>query len=196
MKKVFAIVLAIAMMFAFAACGEKDGGEGGGEGGGSNGNYKAAIDLFLSVKYENAADKIEQLMPETFWKFYEEQTQMPRTTFIDETKYVIGQTQIEISDQFGDDYKLTPTMTEAVKVSADNLKTIAAAFELQKGIKAANIKEAYELNVTIIFNNQYEWEDFDVGVIKIDNTWYCAEWAIYEGGAAVNFLLEEIPFAG
>ena len=197
MKKLIALLLAILMVFALGACGGESGGNGGNGGnGGSNDNYEAAINTFLEVKYNNAADKIEGLVPEKFWKFYEENYNMPRKSVIDEAKYVIGQTQIELKEQFGDDYKVTPTLSDVEKVTGDKLSKIAAAFEEQKGIKASDIKDAYELKLSVACNGGDTWEEFEIGVIKIDGAWYCVGWDIYDEGTAVRFLMEEIPFAG
>ena len=193
MKKVFALLLAIAMVFALGACGGKSGG---GIGGGSNGDYKAAINLFLKVKYENAADKIEDLAPKTFWDFYEDTYNMPRKSMIDEIKYVIEQTEIELIDHFGKGYKMKVTMSQESEVSKDDLSKIAAAFEQQKGIKAADIKGAYKVNVSVAFDGQNAWEEFTVGAVKIGKTWYAANWDIYDEGTAVRFMMEELPFAG
>ena len=186
MKKLFALLLAIVMVFALGACGGESGGNGG-----AKGNYKDAINLFLDVKYNNAEDKIEELAPETFWEFYETTYNMPKKSMIDEIKYVIEQTEIELKDHFGEDYNLTPTFSEATEVSKENLAKISAAFEEQKGIKAADIKGAYEVTVNASFNNSEAWEEFKVGVIKIDGNWYCAAWDIYDEGTAVRFMLEE-----
>ena len=208
MKKVLAFLLVLVMMFCVVACCEgeetNNGGNGGNGGntsqsGGNNkgDDYKAAINLFMDVKYKGNEGAIESLAPEAYWAFYETGSGMTRGSMIDEIKYAVKESYESCKYAYGDDFTLTIDFTGETKVSANDLEKITAAFDEQKGIDKSKIGSAYTIDVKLTFSGTETVEEqIQVSVIKVDKTWYCAEWMIWDEGTYATFLIESMAFVG
>lgn len=195
MKKVLAVLLVLMMTFSFAACGEgEEGGSGSGSGGKGN-NYKAAVELLADAMYRGNKDVIESLAPKAVWDYYE-QNGMAKDYMKQAAEYVVGANNENYKAQFGADYTVTLEITDSA-VSAADVTRIGEALSEQKGIDKNKVTAAYSLQVKVVFHGTEPGEDaMDIGVVKIDGTWYCVDLQIYDEGVSVGFCLEEMAFAG
>jgi len=184
MKKLLAFSLVMLMLFGLVACG---GGGGGGT------DYKAAVELMINSKYGIVQDKLETIVPAAYWTLYE-QNGMPRSSLIDEAKWNINETYKSYSEYLGD-FTATVEITESTKGNLDKVK---AMLEEQKGIKASDVTDAYELKLTVKLTGTSGTasEDATTKVVKISGSWYCVDWMIYDEGGYITFELENMPMYG
>lgn len=183
MKKTFALLLVLVALFSFVSCG--NGGGGAEEG------YKKAVELLAEVEYGGATDKLESLAPELFWDYYEKTYAMPRKSMLDEVAWAVEQTNTQLEELYGADFGMAVEITQATEADAELLSKIGAAFAEQKGIEAEKIKGAYTLKAKVTFNGSSTGEEeLDLQVVKIEDTWYCAEWYFYDEGGYVVFTVE------
>lgn len=209
MKKVIAWLLLLVMVLSLTACGKSgskaddkagNGSEVSSDAGGKSDKkdkpskkddgYKAAVELLADVQYLGSTDKLEQLAPEAFWTFYESNG-MPRSSMLAEAEYAVGDTNYWMKEMYGADFTLSTEITQADEVSDDELSKIAAAFAEQKGIDASWVKAAYTLSVTVTLKGTTTGQEaLIVPVVKIQDTWYCADWSIWDEGSYVAFAVE------
>ncbi len=77
------------------------------------------------------------------------------------------------------------------RAAVELLAKIGASFNEQKGIAANRIKDVYTLKVKTVFTGAITGEEeFEVQVVKIDNSWFCCTRYIYDEGNYVSFAIE------
>lgn len=179
MKKIIALLLVAVMVLPMAACG----GAGGGSG------YEAAIDLLVETQYQNGADKLEKLAPEMFWNFYETNYGMPRSSMINEATWAVNANYESLTYSYGENFTAKGEIVSAENYSADDMDKIKSAFAEQKGITKDNLTDAKKVTVKIMINDTLN-EQFEIGVVKIGNAWYCVQIYIWDEGCSVMFFIE------
>ena len=182
MKKILAMLLSAVILLSFASCNGAGGSEAG---------YKAAVDLLTETQYGGETDKLEKLAPEDFWEFYETSYSMPRKSMLDEAAWAVESTNQNYKTVYGENYTASADITEANKADSELISKIGAAFGEQKGIAADRIKDAYTLKVKVTLSGTTSSEEeIEVQVVKIDDSWFCCTWYIYDEGSYVSFAIE------
>lgn len=212
MKKIVALFLVLAMLFALAACGKNNES---GETGSTNGNnqtgetentgdntsasktdYKSAVELFANAKYGLATDELVNLVPEAYWQFYE-LSGMPRSSLVNEAKYAVEQTFGYYSEAFGASFAIAVEINEATGLSASELADIAGLLAEQKGIQTSDVSAAYTIKATLTFTGtSTATEELETNAVMIGDNWYCVGWQMYDGGGYIFFELEDLPEYG
>ena len=179
MKKILALLLAVLMLFALAACGE-DSKSGDGDKGGNGGDkttaskedtsYESALKDFMQGFFGFDTDKLNNSAPAIVLDegtLYEAKWAAENNNY-EEMYYLIG----------GD---FTMEVTKIVKGElSDSDKALVIA---KYGEMSMNAQDAVVLTVTVKFegNGVTEEQNLDAQMVKIDGVWYVAEWQLYEG---------------
>ena len=178
MKKLLAILLALAMVLTLGACGsdkkDKDDKEDKGDKKGGSG-YEQALDMALEYFFHNETKNVKKLIPEFMMEAWAEEEGMA----LDETyDYLIM--EAEDNQTFHEDYgiEVEYTIEETEKLDADDLEELledvadvyAEYLSMDdfgdEGYYAYVTSEVYEEGELI------EEGDYDVCMIQIDGGWY------------------------
>ena len=113
---------------------------------------------------------------------------MPRSSKIEEVTYTVEMEFAAYQSYLGEGFTYSLEIEERSTYTADELTNIKNTLSEQFGIDAASVTEAklLDVDVTMSGNTPYT-EAMDVSVVKIGNTWYCAEVYVYEGGCSFMF---------
>ena len=188
MKKVFAFILALSMIFMLTACGgisEIIDNVGGGN---TDPGYKGAVELLADVKFQGKVDKIENLAPEAYWAYYESYSKMPRSSKIDEVTYTVEMEFAAYQEYLGEGFTYSLTIEERSTYTEAEMGNIKNTLSERFGIDPASVTEAKLLDVDVVMSGNTPYtEAMDVSVVKIGNTWYCAELYLWDEGCEFMF---------
>lgn len=183
MKKLLALILAALMLFALAACG--DNGEGGGPNGpAAKDDYKPALQSFMEAYYGVDTNKLQSAAPASLWESNE--------YLMNDAKWLAESNHEEMAGLAGEDFTITVKDTSKTDVTGDELAAIKAAFVEQKNIAEGDLKGfiCVSASVEIAGSLGSETISLDANMVKIGDSWYVAEWYVYDEGCYVVFKVE------
>ena len=174
MKKILALLLAMVMIFALAACGgddSNDGGNGGNGGGSQQGDdaYVQALSDFLQGYYGFDDAKLDAAAPAGFLD----------EMFQEEVKRVADLNYEDKSYEVGGDFTISLKETTKNELSGDAKAALIAVFG-NYGIAAEDVL-ALTANVEYNVGGTAQAQTEEYKMVKVGGKWYVAEWIEYEG---------------
>lgn len=195
MKKLFAILLALAMVFALTACGEDSKNPGSNNS--SEAAYKSAVEMYANARFHGNTSKIEEMAPTAFWSFSEEMNKTLREYMIEGFAWSITNTYESYQYAFGEAYTISAEMEEKAAISDADTARIKTALRDQKGIDETQIGDIKNVTLTVSFaGTTTATENMDITGVKIGDTWYCIDCYLSEGYCYVLFGIEQMGEAG
>lgn len=196
MKKLFALLLAVAMLLTLTACGDKDKGDKG-----VANNPEAVAKAFVKaellqdvreVKDLYAYDYEAELKDEAIDEFGDEET------FFEEFGEEIGEKisswnaayaaakkmyKEQLEEEFGK-YTLSVSVTDTIEMDEDELEDVKGDLEdyVSDGYLSAkdwkSIEEGVIVTVEIVIEGEEDEEEsiFDVYLVKVDGKWKVADY--------------------
>ena len=201
MKKLFAILLAVAMVFTLVACG-KDAETPGTNPGGNNPSsteaaYKAAVEMYADARFHGKTSNIEEMAPSAFWRFNEEENKSPKEYMIEGIEWSITNTYETYQSILGADYTTSVSMEEKAAIAESDIALIKAALRDQKGIDETQIGDIKNVALSVSFTGTMPYsENVDITVVKIGDTWYCIDCYLSTDYCYVLFGIEQMGEAG
>ena len=150
MKKLFAILLALVMVFALVACGEDSKNPGNNNNPSSTeAAYKSAVEMFANARFHGDTSKIEEMAPAAFWSYNEEYNKYPKEYMIESIEWSITNTYDGYQYAYGADYTISVTMEEKDAFADADIALIKEALQQQKGIEAGQIGDVKRVAVAV-----------------------------------------------
>lgn len=201
MKRLLALLLALVMILALAACGEdkKDDGKDDKDKTSDNAtkddgsktttpstpavddSYLEALQLFMDGFYGIDTDNLALAAPESLWA--ENEYLMNDAVWLAESNY---ETMASLA---GEDFTVTIKDSAKSAVSDADRAAVIAAFDEQKGITLEDLA-IVTATVDIAGSVGSDSVPLEANMVKIDGEWYVAEWYVYDEGCYVMFKVE------
>lgn len=159
---VLALILIVVLVFVFSGSSSKD-----------------AIDNYFNVVVEGNIDDIEDLAPEAYWEYVEEEYDMDVDDVIDYLGDDFIDNMLDTwEDSVGKDVKFSYDITDDDEISDSKLDKIKDVLKENYGIAKKDVDEAIEYEIEVVVKGDDDEEDFEekVLVVEIDGDWYaCTE---------------------
>lgn len=150
MKRIFALFLAVVMIFSMAACSSGGGGGGGSSGGG--GRKKAtSVDAVLEVmnKLQNGdSSQIMMTAPDEVWERWEENAE-DYDEQLKALKDSIEEGYASVQSHFGEGVTFSISIEEQETFSDDELESLKKRLEKEYLIDPEDVTEGYRLHLLI-----------------------------------------------
>lgn len=181
MKMITALMLALAMVFCFAACdsdSKKDEKKAGSK-------PEAAMDALIDYK-NGDVDKLADLAPKAYWDYMEEEEDLDLDEYIEEMQEYYE----DYADEYGKDTVSLVDLNEE-ELDEDELEAIKDALSDAYDIDPDSVTDGcileYEVEVEYS-DDEKESEDGKFHCLKIDGKWYIVIAHEYDGEWYVDFM--------
>lgn len=201
MKKLFALLLALVMVLALAACGEdspkttknnndKDDTKNttvpsapttapttdGEDVPPAKPDYLIPLEAYIGMKFRGEFDGLEQRMPQVTWDWYKREIQYTPQMVIDNMKMQFATKPAQLKGEYGEDCQVTYAITLADAIGSVDLYTIALQLQtLYTQMDVSKVTEGMFLKYDLTFAGslkEHTSEGIDYAVIKYDGVWY------------------------
>ena len=184
MKKILALMLAVLMVFALAACGENQDPANNPNGPATADDFKPALQSFMDAYYGVDISKLQSTAPASVWAANE--------YLIEEAKWLAESNHQEMAYMAGENFTVTVKSASKTDVTGDELAAVKAAFTEQKNIAESDLKAVITVTASVEIAGDLgsETVDLNAQMVKIGDTWYVVEWYVYDEGSYVLFKVE------
>lgn len=180
MKKVFALLLVLATVFAFAACGEKadeksDGGKTEKPAAPAKAAYLTPLETNIAMRLKGAFDTLETALPQVTWDWYAKEYRYSKQDVIDNMKMQHERRPAELKGEYGDDMTVTYTVTSDTAMESDDLTKIAQKLKKLYKLDETKITEGRYLMYDIVLSGskkETKSSGISFAVVKFDGVWY------------------------
>lgn len=180
MKRLLAFLLALVMVLAFAACGEKtddktDGDKPGKPAAPAKAAYLTPLETNIAMRLEGAFDTLETALPQVTWDWYAKEYRYSKQDVIDNMKMQHENRPIQLKAEYGEDMTVTYTVTSDTAMESDDLTKIAQKLKNLYKLDETKITEGRYLVYDILLSGSKKEttsSDIPFAVVKFDGVWY------------------------
>ncbi len=158
------------------------------------GGYKSVVDNMIDVTYYGNAGAIEDLAPEEYWIWYEEEYDDSVDDIMEDYEDDVDDLLDELEDRYGKRILVSYDITDTKDLSDRKVEKIADSLEDRYDIDPDDISAAMELEVEIQVEGSEDDDDTDstITVVKINGDWYPISYYMSGDGYRVSFLVSNI----
>ncbi len=177
MKKLFALLLALIMVFTLAACGEKsdDGDKAGKPEAPAEASYLTPLEINIAMRLEGKFDTLETALPQVTWDWYVKEYGYSKKDVIDNMKMQHESRPIQLKAEYGEDMTVTYTVTSDTAMESDDLTKIAQKLKNLYKLDETKITEGRNLVYDVILSGskkETKSSNIPFAVVKFDGVWY------------------------
>lgn len=154
----------------------------------SGGGYEDAVDNYMKVAFKGKASLIEDLAPEAYWEYVEEQDDLK----LDEIEEIYEEdaydTMMKVLEAMvGDDVSVSYDIKDTDELSESKLDKIKDTLKERYDIPRKDVEDAIEIEIEAVIEGDKDEEEDEMTLyaVEIDGDWY----ACTESG---RFMAEEI----
>jgi len=139
-----------------------------------SGGKEDALDPYVDLlNGKGDADTIEEMMPEDFWKYAEEEGEMTPADLYDEIGDDIDDLREEGEELYGEDITFSYEVLSETELSPSTLNDLKDTYK-ELGLARKELTEAYKLRVEVTVEGDFDSdsEKLTVVVFKYDGDWY------------------------
>ena len=183
MKKLLAILCALAVLVSLAACSSSKSKDEK-----SGGSYKDAVTTYEKLM-NGDIKQIKNLLPPEIIDLYEEESGDSIEAYMDELEESYADFIEEAEYDYGDNVKFTISIAEKTECDEDRIEQIQVALEDEYDIEF-DVKAAYEvvLEMTTKGSEDSDTDEEEAFILQLGKNWYLCNYYEYDGELYVYFF--------
>lgn len=170
MKKLFALLMAVMMVLAMAACSAPAAPE----------EPKVVSEYFdplsnmIDVMYRGKTDKVEAQAPAMYWDWLKAETGKDMDAVIDEAKANWETRKAELEEKYGANFQVRTEMKAETDLTEEELDTIAESLKKFDGFERDALTAGKRLPYQLFIEGSKYMEQptAEIIVVQYDEVWY------------------------
>lgn len=180
MKKIFALLLALAALLTLAACDEE-----------KTPGYVDTLELILDVQYREKYDNFQDLMPQEVWAWHAEANEMDVETAVEEQRQAVAAIRLDLETKYGLDIQVDYEIRSAEKIPQKDydkiLPELGSKFGLDTALVTDSVVLKFDLEVTGVYT-QESFRDCEKTMIEYNGKWYEIFYKNTDNAFTVDFI--------
>lgn len=156
--------------------------------------YTKPIDNLIDITFNGKFDNIEDMAPEAYWAYVEDEYDVDLDDMIDDAEDNYDELMEYYEEEYGSNIKVSYDVLDKKELSEKKVKKIASALKDQYDIDKDALTKVYELEVELEIKGSEDDDSSGTELIvaKIDGDWYLISYYEYDDEYRVSFMIDDL----